>query len=314
MEEKNKDELYNEEEYRKALEVVNGSKKSSKKSKKKETEVSVEDDTEDIAVAEGGNEEDQSQDGSEAAEDTVDGETEVTEEGEDAEDDASDDQEDTDEDDTEESKPAVKSEKKKFDPVIPICLVLAVLVVIGAVCYFTLPGRYKKNLGVTIEELRLRYQQTTEYTTYMSDFGFMIPEVAYSQGGQSNVDRFEANINNSAVPYLTSIMGSTRSVDGKIVNLRVLASYSDSEDYFNFLMIYYASYLHVFYPDLDEGTIRNMVMTSLSNVGRNAETDFIVNGDYGYRTIYENRDLGTYVVFEIENAGNLLQAEIAQQQ
>lgn len=307
MEDKNKDELYDEEEYRKALEVVNGTKKSSKKSKKKEAEVSPEDTDEETAAAEGGNEEDQSPDGSETVDDTAEGETD-----ENASEEA--DEDEADQEVPEESKPAAKTEKKKFDPVIPICLVLAVLVVIGAVCYFTLPGRYKKNLGVTIEELRLRYQQTTEYTTYMSDFGFMVPEVAYSQGGESNVDRFEANINNSAVPYLTSIMGSTRSVDGKIVNLRVLASYSDSEDYFNFLMIYYASYLHVFYPDLDEGTIRNMVMTSLSNVGRNAETDFIVNGDYGYRTIYENRDLGTYVVFEIENAGNLLQAEIAQQQ
>ena len=330
------DELVDEEEYKKALEVVNNPKKAKKKKHKKAapaTEVEAAEISDDEAAEAAEAVEEAGENavaGTSDAEDVAGSAEDKTAEESDSgtpaesESEETDPEETTSEEKTEEApkpkkkkstssngkKKKKKRKKKKFDPVIPLCLFLAVAAIVGATLYFVLPKYMKKNIGLTVDDLRVRYEQTSEFTTYMSGYNFNIPyDVTYTPAAVSHVNNFEATIRNSAVSHLTSIMGTCRSVDGKIMKLRVLASYSNADDYFDFLMIYYASYLHVLYPEYDEATVRNMVATSLANVG-GAETDFIVTGDYGYRTIYENRELGTYVVFEIENADALLPAEI----
>ncbi|MBO4636099.1 MAG: hypothetical protein J5685_03035, partial [Clostridiales bacterium] len=316
------DEMIDEEEYKKALELLEGSKRSKKKNKKasasqkSEVQADMKDGkgtSEDVAKDSDGEGQDDVNAGENdngSAEDVKDNDSDATKAGSDdkesetsagkenddndperdgkegdTEDDDNDpdgeDKEDGPEDDKE-SKTGEKAKgfgksKKKLDPVIPICLILAVLVVVGVILYYTVPNIYRKSLGITVEELRTSYLTTPEYTDFLYGYGFAIPDATYTATANSNVNNFQVAIPNNATNDLLSIMGTTRSVDNQITKLRVMSSYSNADSYFDFLMLYHASYLHVFYPEYDSDTIRSMVTQCLANVGR-AQTDYFVDG------------------------------------
>ena len=63
---------------------------------------------------------------------------------------------------------------------------------------------------------------------------------------------FSAPIHTTATSLATGIEGRCRSVDGKVTAVRVLVQYEASEEFFTFLKVYYATYLQTFNPELSD--------------------------------------------------------------
>lgn len=155
-------------------------------------------------------------------------------------------------------------EKCKADIVIPICLILAVLAVIGAVLYFVIPSLKKDktpNIGIKYSDLQQKVPQS-EMFTLLAQVGFEIPDTKFiANENDSNTEIFSQSISNQlGVP--AGIEGVVRKSDGKITELRILMgpnSGLDSEVFMQVRYWYFGSYLQVLYPDLTEDEIKGLV-------------------------------------------------------
>jgi hypothetical protein len=69
---------------------------------------------------------------------------------------------------------------------------------------------------------------------------------------ESHERYFSAAINTSATQLATGIEGRCRSVDNKVTAVRVLVQYEPSEEFYTFLRVFYATYLQTFNPELTD--------------------------------------------------------------
>ncbi len=206
--------------------------------------------------------------------------------------------------------------KCKKDPVIPACILLLIIAVIGFGLYILVPMFSIKTLGVTVEDYRVRYISTNIYNTTLAPYGFTIPEVTYQEeqrvaltasgeSSNSNQDKllfFYAPITNTGTSFATAIQGSVRKTDNKITALRVMAEYSDDPNYFNFLVLYFGSYLQAFIPGVSDQDIQALVTDAVQNISTG---DFTVRQDIAFRVSIVRTDSVNYVAFDIMPSGNL---------
>lgn len=207
-------------------------------------------------------------------------------------------------------------EKCKKDPVIPACILLLFIAIVGVVLYIVIPMFSVKTLGVTVEDYRVRYISTSIYNSALAPYGFTIPEVAYQEeqrvaltaAGESNNNNqdkllfFYAPISNTGTTFATAIQGSVRKSDNKITALRVLVEYSDDPNYFNFLILYYGSYLQAFIPTVSDQDIQALVADAVNNISTG---EFTVRQDIAFRVSVERTDTISYIAFDIMPSGNL---------
>lgn len=206
--------------------------------------------------------------------------------------------------------------KCKKDPVIPACILLLIIAVIGFGLYILVPMFSIKTLGVTVEDYRVRYISTNIYNTTLAPYGFTIPEVTYQEeqrvaltaSGEStnnNQDKllfFYAPITNTGTSFATAIQGSVRKTDNKITALRVMAEYSDDPNYFNFLVLYFGSYLQAFIPGVSDQDIQALVTDAVQNISTG---EFTVRQNIAFRVSIVRTDSVNYVAFDIMPSGNL---------
>ena len=172
--------------------------------------------------------------------------------------------------------PKFKAKMKK-DPVIGICLAAIVLCLVGAILYFVIPTYYVKSFDMTVDQFRERYTQTSLYTNGLERFNFAIPPVEYiekqtestgialtadpslsnpdadkNNGPESHERYFSAIIDTSATALGTGIEGRCRSVDNKLTAIRVLVQYEESEEFYTFVKVFYATYLQALNPELSD--------------------------------------------------------------
>ncbi|MBR1797083.1 MAG: hypothetical protein IJ757_03595 [Clostridiales bacterium] len=206
--------------------------------------------------------------------------------------------------------------KCKKDPVIPITIILLVAVVVGILIHIIVPMLSVKSLGVTVDEFRENYSNASIYRATLAPYNFAIPEVTYTDGKtlaltaageaqnreEDKLQYFSAAIPNTATTFSTAIQGSVRKSDNKITAIRVMAQISDDPNYFNFLVLYFGSYLQALAPDVSDQDIETLVAEALNNV---AGADFTVRQDIAFRASLVNGDSVSYVAFDIMPAGNL---------
>ncbi len=206
----------------------------------------------------------------------------------------------------EEKKAAVKASGKKTfigeckkKPMIPVCLFLAVAVVIGAILFFAIPALALNSFDFTPEQMAERYAQTEIYNNSLSAYNFAIPAVTYdtsdSEGsGQSGrYTGFTVSINNTATTFGTALTGTVRNYDGKVTSLRVMAEYSSSSDYYEFLLVYFGSYLQMVYPDMNSDEAFDAVESALAGIN---DSTFDVRGDYAYDISIIQTDTGSGII------------------
>ena len=216
------------------------------------------------------------------------------------------------------SKPEAKSgffhtfiAKSKKDPIIPLCVLLIFASLIFAVCYFVIPKLGTKTLGFTVDELRVNYLQGDLYLNNLAPYDFSIPDVTYQETMQialtataennkksDKLDYFSAGISNTAVSFNTAIQGSQRKSDGKITALRVIVEFPDGVDtssYFNFLSLYFASYIQAVFPDVSSTDASQLAMDALSSISGQT---YMVRGEVAYRVSIVNTDTVRYVTLD----------------
>lgn len=211
--------------------------------------------------------------------------------------------------------------KMKKDPVIGICLAAIVLCIVGAILYFVLPAFYVKSFDMTVDQFRERYTQTSLYTQGLDQFNFAIPPVEYienttettgiqltadpslsnpnynaNNGPESHERYFSAVIDTSATNLATGIEGRCRSVDNKVTAIRVLVQYEQSEEFYTFLRVFYATYLQTFNPDLTDSEAVALAADMLYVVDNG---EYMKVGDIAFRS-YTCTEFGvTCIAMEI---------------
>lgn len=190
------------------------------------------------------------------------------------------------------------------DKVIPLCLVLMVLFAAGAIIYFILPAFYVPAFDMTVDQFRERYSQTEIYSKALADYNCQIPEVEYIEyqpttsialtadpnmfsDGQEDKDThpneryFSSVINTTAAEVSVAVQGRARNVDGKVTGVRILIQYIDDPGMFDFLRVFYSSYLQVFNPELSASEAYALTGDSLYQI--NNET-FMTVGNTAFKS------------------------------
>ena len=213
-----------------------------------------------------------------------------------------------------EKKAAMKSagktsfiEKCKKDPVIPICILLAVAVVIGVFIYYALPAITLRSFDFTPEEMAARYKETEIFKNSLTGYNFEIPSVTYDQGEDGTVDNtkftgFSAPISNTATSFGTGIQGTVRNSDGKVTSIRVLVEYSETSDYYSFLLIYFGSFLQTVYPDISSDEAVSMAEEAIGGLN---DPSYTVKGDYAYDVSMSNDSGLPFIMMDILPASEL---------
>ena len=201
----------------------------------------------------------------------------------------------------EEKKAAIKASGKKTfigeckkKPMIPVCLFLAVAVVIGAILYFAIPALTLNSFDFTPEQMAERYTSTEIYNNSLYAYNFAIPQVTYdTESSDGKHTGFSATISNTATSFGTALTGTVRNYDGKVTSLRVMSEYSSSSDYYEFLLVYFGSYIQTVYPDVNSDEAFSMVETALAGIN---DSTFDVRGDYAYDISIIKTDEGTGII------------------
>ena len=211
-------------------------------------------------------------------------------------------------------------DKCKKDPVIPVCILLLIIAVVGFGLYILIPMFSVKTLGVTVDEFRDRYSSTGIYNSTLLPYNFAIPEVTYSEGqnvaltaqaesNNKNNERllyFSAAIPNTATDFGTAIQGSVSKSNNKITAMRVMATfrteYLNDSTYMNFIVLYFGSYLQAFEPSISDRDAQPLVYNAINQISSGT---FTTRQDIAYRVSIVTADSVNYVAFDIIPAANL---------
>ncbi len=195
------------------------------------------------------------------------------------------------------------------DPIIPTCIIVAILAVVGILCYILIPMFSTPAMKFNLTEFKTRYTSTTIYAQSLAPFSFQIPDMTYTEVNpqptassialtadpnalnpvnavdSSKLYYFSGLVSNNATSLGIGIQGSCRRSDNKLTAIRTFVEYSASDDYYNFILIYFASYFQTIYPELTAEQALDLSQAAIADFQSN---NFIVNGDYAYRVVMEN--------------------------
>ncbi|MBR2991764.1 MAG: hypothetical protein IKF31_00505 [Clostridiales bacterium] len=218
-------------------------------------------------------------------------------------------------------------EKCKKDPVIPVSLLLAFVMIIVAVVYFLLPAAKAPTMDMTLEEFENGFNQcdTTMYF-FESGFDISIKKIEYIDRSanpgilgetetlfysSSYVDHFTGH---ASVLYDAGLEGATRKTDGKLTHIRVYIAYDEgSSDEWVRVWMFFASTLQALYPDLTEFDAKAIALNAMSDYA--GEGMYIKMGDIAFRWIPVKPGVGGhesgYIVIEAVPAKILSDEQIA---
>lgn len=196
-----------------------------------------------------------------------------------------------------------------FDPVIPVCLILAFVVLVGSLLYFILPVATNPAMDMTYEEFAQKYKSTEMYQNLFNSFDMDIDNVKYitsdSDTGENltfsvtdnnyYLDSFEKLVNSH---FGAAIQGQSRKFDGKLTFLRAIVEYDDRVSNFSFMAFYFAGFLDAIYEDHNAEDCYNMAVTMLENFDRSG--NYTVYGDYAYRVVYGADQANNVAYFALE--------------
>ncbi|SCW28224.1 hypothetical protein SAMN02910456_00317 [Ruminococcaceae bacterium YRB3002] len=208
-------------------------------------------------------------------------------------------------------KPAKKeTDGNGFDPVIPLCLILAAIVLIGTILYFVIPVASNPAMDMTYEEFSTKFKSLDLYKNVFAQFDVDLDGVYYitSDSDSNQTTSFKITDNNyylDSFEKLTSpslsaaVQGQSRKFDSKLTFLRAIVEYDTNVNNYSFMSSYFAGFLASVYPDLSETDCYNMTTKLLENY--DGSGNYTVYGDYAFRVLY-GADTGNsigYMALEI---------------
>ena len=134
-------------------------------------------------------------------------------------------------------------EKCKKDPIIPVCIILAILALIVAGIYFMLPNAKTPSMGMTLSEFQTRFNDGAVAQSLLNnglDFSFRMPEYVDSTSHPSvlgdkaviTANRAYADFFDGPFKYYSygGVEGATRKSDGNLSYVRVYVNYGAVEE------------------------------------------------------------------------------------
>lgn len=217
-------------------------------------------------------------------------------------------------------------EKCKKDPVIPVSLLLAFIMIIVAVIYFLLPGVKAPTMKLTLDEFENGFN-TCDTTMYFFESGFdiSIKEINYIDRsaepgilGELETLTFDSNYvdyfsGRASVRYDAGLEGATRKTDGQLTHIRVFIAYDEeNEDDVIRVWMFFASTLQALYPDLTEFDAKALALSEMSDYA--GEGKYVKRGDIAFRWIPVKAGTGgresAYIVIEAVPAKTLSEDQI----
>lgn len=218
-------------------------------------------------------------------------------------------------------------EKCKKDPVIPVALLLAFIMIVIAVIYFLLPGVKAPAMKLTLEEFENGFNNcdTTVYF-FESGFDISIKEINYIDRsaapgilGELETLTFDSNYvdhfsGKASVRYDAGLEGAARKTDGRLTHIRVYIAY-DQENNDDVIRVwtFFAATLQALYPDLTELDAKYMALSEMQNYA--GDGMYIKRGDIAFRWIPVKPGVGghesAYIVIEAVPAKTLGDEQIA---
>lgn len=217
------------------------------------------------------------------------------------------------------------SAKCAKDKIIPLCLILMVLFAAGAILYFTLPVFFVPSFDMTVDQFRDKYTQTEIYSKALADYNCQIPPVEYieyetttsvaltadpSPDSESDADKdthpheryFSSVVNTTAAEVSVAVQGRSRNVDGELTGIRVLIQYVDDPGMFDFLRVFYSSYLQVFCPELSATEAYALTGDSLYQI---KSDNYMTVGNVAFKSSMVDFNGMTCIAFDIVPAESL---------
>ena len=208
------------------------------------------------------------------------------------------------------------SDTKRLDPVIPICIVAAFLVLTGALIYFILPVAVNPSMKLSYDEFTDNYRNTALYVEKFNELKIDIGGVTYLKDTDPGklafkvhdegvfVDSFEKIVNAN---YGLAIQGQSRKFDGKLTFVRAIAEYDDYIKNTTVTTYYFANIFNSVYRNISADECFNMSADLLKNLKKYTDGSYTVNGDYAYRVVYgANSSAGTaFLALEIVPAAKV---------
>lgn len=205
-------------------------------------------------------------------------------------------------------------EKCKKDPVIPVSLLLAFIMIIVAVIYFLLPGVKAPTMNLTLDEFENGFNSCdTTLFFFESGFDISIKEINYIDRsaapgilGEMETLTFDSNYvdyfsGKASVRYDAGLEGATRKTDGQLTHIRVFIAYDEeNEDDVIRVWMFFASTLQALYPDLTEFDAKALALNEMSDFA--GEGKYVKRGDIAFRWIPVKAGTGgresAYIVIE----------------
>ena len=185
-------------------------------------------------------------------------------------------------------------EKCKKDPIIPVCIILAILALIVAGIYFLLPNAKTPSMGMTLSEFQTRFNDGGVAQSLINsgvDFTFRMPDYVDSTSHPSvlgekaviTANRAYADFFDGPFKYYSvgGVEGATRKSDGNLSYVRVYVNYGEEE--FNTVWLYASNVICALYPDLTMYQAMDVAMKAMKEYDGDAR--FYVRGDYAFRLV-----------------------------
>jgi hypothetical protein len=185
-------------------------------------------------------------------------------------------------------------EKCRKDPVIPVCIFLAILALIVAGIYFMLPNLLTPSMGMTLSEFQSRYNDGQVSASLINsgvDITFRTPEYVDITaqpsilGDKAVVTAKTAYADFFSGPFkyysIGGVEGATRKSDKALSYIRVYVNYSDED--FNSVWMYASNTISALYPNLTRYQAMDLGMKIMGEY--DGDERFYVKGDYAFRLV-----------------------------
>ena len=186
-------------------------------------------------------------------------------------------------------------EKCKKDPMIPVCIILAVLALIVAGIYFMLPNAMTPvSMGMTLKDFQTRYNNGAVAASLLNsgvDISFRSPDYvditahpdilgdkAVITAKRAYADFFDGPFKYASIG---GVEGAARKNDGDLAYVRVYVQYGDED--FNTVWLYASNTIGALYPELSMYESMDAGMKIMKEY--NGDTRYYVKGDYAFRLV-----------------------------
>ena len=185
-------------------------------------------------------------------------------------------------------------EKCRKDPIIPVCIILAILALIVAGIYFMLPKAMTPSMGLTLSDFQTRYNNGQVAASLLNsgvDITFRSPEYVDITSQPSvlgdkaviSAKSTYADFFNGPFKYTSigGVEGAARKSDGNLAYVRVYVQYANDD--FNTVWLYASNVISALYPELSMYQAMDIGMKMMNEY--NGDARFYVKGDYAYRLV-----------------------------